>query len=321
MKHKNCLIYTAIVVILTAAAFSLGRFLSNRSQPEAHTLTSPENTQESTDLLTTDRPIISAKRSQEDTTIPAEYFSGNYSKDICYYGLCDVTIQLDDETLKLEDAIRDGRITVEELAAYARIDAREGVCGFEQKTVNGLTVFIYRYPEYQLEEVYDVYETPDGKQHVITQVDLHYTTYQSGGIRPLLTDENGWIDQEDWGLTFELISADSTSVTLQSTQSGGQQIGYFTVDSFAVCSEATEAYLEVGTSGGNIFADPPQEIPISMEGSGALTIDWSDAFGPLSPGRYTLRLVIADIYDPEQVHPLMKNYWDYQSYYIDFTVE
>ena len=79
------------------------------------------------DLLTTDRPVISAKRSQEDTTIPAEYFSGNYSEDICYYGLCDVSIQMDGETLKLEDAIRDGCITVEELTAYARIDAREGV--------------------------------------------------------------------------------------------------------------------------------------------------------------------------------------------------
>lgn len=320
MKHKNYLIYAAIVVILTAAAFSLGRFLSNRSLPEMHTITAPANTKGATDLLTTDRPVISAKRSQEDTTIPAEYFAGNYSEDICYYGLCDVTIQMDGETLKLEDAIRDGRITVEELTAYARIDAREGVCGSEQKTINGLTVFIYRYPEYQLEEIYDVYETPDGKQHVITQVDLHYTTYQSGGIRPLLMDENGWIDSEDWGLTFAPVNATNSSVTLQSTQSGGQQIGSFTVDSYAIYSEAAEAYLEVGNSGGNIFADPSQEIPITMDGAGPLTIDWTDAFGQLEPGKYTLRLVVADIYDPEQVHPLMKNFWDYQSYYIAFSV-
>lgn len=320
MKHKNCLIYAAIVVILTAAAFSLGCFLSNPSQPEAHTITSPENTQESTDLLTTDRPVISAKRSQEDTTIPAEYFAGNYSEDICYYGLCDVTIQLDGETLKLEDAIRDRRITVEELTAYARIDAREGICGFDQKTVNGLTVFIYRYPEYQLEEVYDVYETPDGKQHVITQVDLHYTSYQSGSIRPLLMDENGWIDSEDWGLTFELVSATNSSATLQSTQSGGQQIGNFALDSYAIYSEAAGEYLNVQNAGVNIFAQPPLEISITMDGTGPLTIDWTDAFGQLEPGKYILRLVVADIYDPEQVHPLMKNFWDYQTYYIAFSV-
>ena len=40
----------------------------------------------------------------------------------------------------------------------------------------------------------------------------------------------------------------------------------------------------------------------------------------MSPGEYVIRVIVKDIYDKSQVHPLMRNFYDIQHYEIAFTV-
>ena len=60
--------------------------------------------------------------------IPAEALNSNYDQGINYVGIKDLTIDIAGKSMSLESAISDGAITVEEIYAYAMIDARNGFC-------------------------------------------------------------------------------------------------------------------------------------------------------------------------------------------------
>jgi len=62
------------------------------------------------------------------------------------------------------------------------------------------------------------------------------------------------------------------------------------------------------------------ETALSANSSTEFTIDWKDIYGTLSPGEYVIRVIVKDIYDKSQVHPLMRNFYDIQHYEITFTV-
>ena len=66
-----------------------------------------------------------------------------------YVGLTDVCVEAVQGKKALEMAIQDGDISVEEIFAYARLDARNGFCTEHKNSKHGLTHFIYVYPEYK----------------------------------------------------------------------------------------------------------------------------------------------------------------------------
>lgn len=99
------------------------------------------------------------------TTIPLE--QGNY-KSIQYLGVDNVTIDIDGAAMQLEDALQNGYISVDEMIAYARQNAALGLCRETAKSENGLTEFTFRYPEFYLRYIYDLYETPNNGQRLIT---------------------------------------------------------------------------------------------------------------------------------------------------------
>lgn len=247
--------------------------------------------------------------------ISVEDLGGNYEGDIHYSNLTDVAIALDGESWPLEKAIADGRITVEELIAYARIDARNGICGEVKKTKNGLTYFVYCYPDHYVYTAYDVYETPTNGDVLVSEFGL----MAPGDIPSFLaTDENGVpVDLEDWGLTLEVVEVSTEALTLHIHQSGGQQLGSLLV-------EYDTLYRVEGTS--ETIVDAKVEdlrnwnAGIEENGTTERNVDLLAEYGGLPAGDYRMTLLVRDDFDNETVHPLMRNFYDRQTYTVEFTV-
>lgn len=98
-------------------------------------------------------------------SIPLE--QGNYENVVCY-GIEDVTINIDGTAVDLEEAFSNGSISVDDMIAWVRKDASQGICTERAESKHGLTEFTYYYPDLRVHYVYDLYETPDGRQHLIT---------------------------------------------------------------------------------------------------------------------------------------------------------
>lgn len=260
------------------------------------------------------------------TTFNPDYLGNGYKEDLVYYNLTNVEIEINGTNFPLEDALRDELITIEEMIAYARIDARNEICTQSYNTYNGLTHFTYHYPEFYLCVTNDIYSTPDGKHHLIEDIILSSIPTPDASSRFYLDKDSEygyWIDREDWGLIFEISEVSSTQIILQYNQSEGQQIGKLIVDSYDMLSVETLSDVKKKASYINAVNDSPEKLdmPIISEGSYAISVDWSETYGTLAPGDYYLKLNISDVYEEKDVHPLMVNYYDRQSYYVAFTIE
>ena len=248
------------------------------------------------------------------TLIPEDELGGNFDSNITYLNLTDVFIHTGKESMKLEDAIRDGVVSVEEITAWARLDARKGLCSETSITKHGLTKFVYQYPDIQIELIYDIYATPDGREHAISSLFL-CAPGESSWSSPYFSEEgfNYPIDREDWGLQITVTDTSPTGITLKCSQFDGQQIGQLEITDYMLMHQ--ENY-ELVPRIGNGFTP----ISITMGEESEVKIDWSAVFPSLSTGEYYLHLDIADIYDAADVHPLMENYYDQQEYYIPFVI-
>lgn len=103
-------------------------------------------------------------------SIPLE--QGNYENVVCY-GIEDVTINIDGTDVDLAEALSNGSISVDDMIAQARKDASQGICTERAEAKHGLTEFTYYYPDLRVHYVYDIYEAPDGCQHLITDFMLY----------------------------------------------------------------------------------------------------------------------------------------------------
>lgn len=251
---------------------------------------------------------------ESHVNIPVEDLGGNFDNGICYSGIKNVTIRLDGKELTLENAIRDGQITPEEMFAYARLDARNGQCKESYHSKNGLAYFLYQYPEYEIRFAYDVYETPDGQQHLISSMNLYAPDTAGNGsdISYLPEGSNAAeaIDREDWGLSFVVDDVSANSCTVKCTQAGGQQLGRLETFAYMIFVEDGDILLHV--------RDSKQEL--TMDGETELVLDWENTKTSLVPGKYVLRLYITDNYDPALVTPMIRKFHDRQSYFIPFTI-
>lgn len=252
---------------------------------------------------------------------PAE-MDGNYNGIVITSKVIgNLMITLDGKEYPLADALRDQHITAEEICAYARIDARNGFCEEIAISEKGVSRFIYRYPDYEMSVMHDVFETPDGQQHIMNEINF----MPLFGIYNLRFDFDARektysmylpLDREDWGIDFQVTSASSSGITLKATQSGGQQIGQLQLDSYYI-NILQEVYHPDDPS------YPTVEIPaidLVMGGSTEITIDWSENYSDVPPGNYYIVFWINDIFRPEDVHPLMMDYHTTQVYFAEFTI-
>ena len=250
------------------------------------------------------------------STISSEDLGGNYDGDIHCSCLTDVAVTLNGKSYPLAQAIAQGHITVEELIAYARIDARKGVCGEVKKTKNGLTYFVYCYPDYYVYTAYDVYETPAKGDVLVSEFGL----MAPGDIPSFLaTDENGEpVDLEDWGLTLEVAQVSGKTLTLRIHQSGGQQLGSLLVvyDTLYRVEATSETRVDAKDETLRNWNTGLEE-----GGTTELTVDLLAEYGGLPAGNYRMTLLVEDDFDKETVHPLMRDFYDRQTYMVEFTVE
>ncbi len=271
--------------------------------------------------LTERRLLISAATDIDAgfTTIKAEDLGGNFEEDIAYSYLSDVNITIGKSVYPLEAAIRDGLITVEEIFAYARIDARNDICRETYFTYHGLTKFIYHYPEFDIQITYDVFDAPNGKQYLINDL-LICQSGSSPGFGYKDDEAGESIAREDWGIEFEVKEANATSLTLRMRQYGGQQIGQLCLDRYGLYHTENKQERIKKLDGTKESVSIAQAIPLQMNGTSEITLNWEMDYGVLSSGNYTMYLYIQDIFDAEDVHPLMEDFSDNQIYWIDFAI-
>lgn len=330
-KTGTVMIAIAILLLASFAGYLFG--INNptpQDTPIAGTLTEPTQTQspaqdEKTETVPkNENPTVptqllnitvTASEGSINITQP-EDLGRNMDYPLSYTGLKDVMIVIDGIAKELEYAIRDGDISLAEIFAYARTDAENEFCKVSIRSRNGLSSFLFSYPEYDLKLVYDVYETPDGELHLISDMAL----YKPGGetMRIYLDRSDKILDLEDWGISFEVIEASADNITLSCTHSGGQQIG--TLSAFAFMLIQDGQYI-ASLDGDTAVSHDITETPLSSNDTTHFSIDWTDIYGTLSPGEYVIRVIVKDIYEESQVHPLMRNFYDIQHYEISFTVE
>lgn len=227
-----------------------------------------------------------------------------------------VTLEIGGEAVPMEKAISEGMINSATLLCYARMDAENGYCTVTPLSKNGLSAFVFQYPELDLWIRYDVYETPDGKQHVIDEFNLSAPGEELNNRRTAYYDPETRerLEKEDWALSFEVQKTSPTGLTLSITQKGvAQQLGNLFIRDYTV--------WEVENVGDSF---PWMDRKIPRNTTIKLNIDWTDIFGELQPGDYTLQL---NIYDDttksasKDTSPLLPDYTVWQEYYIPFTVE
>lgn len=295
-----------LVCILLISAFFLGKHFGSAAKAAAPEDPAGQNL----------RISITSDYDAGFTSIPLT--QGNHREITCL-NVSNVIIDIDGTGMKLEDALLEGYISADGMIARARQDASLGFCRETAKSKNGLTEFTYHYPEFNLHYVYDLYETPDGRQHLITDFMIYDARSEPHFLYTF--DETGNpIDYEDWGLRFEISSLDSSGITIKCSQSGGQQIGVlhagaptlFRKDPNTLALGQVQPLTEDG--------EPDAFTEITMGGTTDLSFDFAGQYGKLPAGDYVLSLQIVDWYNEEDVPPLTRNYHDEQWYDMEFTI-
>ena len=229
-KTGTVIIAVAILLVAVFAGYSIGiNSPAPQDTPIAGTHTEPTQAQSPTQDEKTEtvpkneHPTVPTQLLNITVTaaegsidiIQPEDLGGNMDYPLSYTGIKDVMIDIEGVTKELEYAIRDGDISLAEIFAYARTDAVNGFCELSIRSRNGLSSYLYSYPEYDLKLVYDVYETPDGELHLISDMAL----YAPGGetMRIYLDGSDKILDLEDWGISLEVIEASAGGITLRST--------------------------------------------------------------------------------------------------------
>lgn len=301
MKSRRIL---SIIGLILAAVLLLGiGFAIGRNDEKKTVLVAPTES-------TAPRLIISAVHADSEYTSEKiqQTNDGTSDLDFCCIGLTDVTIDLGGNVMDLGNALREGKTSLSEISFLAQSDSQSGFCTEGWKSKNGLAEFRYSYPDFDLWIVDDIYETPDGLQHLIRGI----TLCQPDSDVAFLHNE---LDQEDWGIEFSVAEASQTEITLNYTQSGGQVLGQLMTYGYAIS--------RLNPMEGIALLDnaPLQEQkPISMNGQGTLCLDIETYFGALPAGQYGMYLYLQDAYNEEDVPPLTRNYHDVQCYWIEFTV-
>ena len=316
MKSRRIL---SIIGLILAAAVLLGiGFVVGRNEVQASVPDTTDATDAAKDIVHTgdDVPALNLTVTRVGNTdsqiFSPEELGNNFNQGMSYCGVTDVSISLNSGDERLEDALKNGDITEEEIFFRARQDARDGRCQETFETQHGVTFYNYHYPDYDLWLVYDVFNSPNGKAYPVSQLIVFRTTpdYHLHPSCAFTDPETGaFVNREDWGLTFELSDVTSHSATVTCTQSGGQQIGQLEVRCYT---------LHPDTKG--IINPPKFETEIAMDGTCQFSVDWSETYGDLPSGTYRLYLWVYDIYDESQLHPLMDDFQDWQVLDVELII-
>ena len=318
MKSRRLLSIIGLIlaaVLLLGIGFAIGRNEVQTAAPDTTDATGAADdlnnlAHTGDDVLALDITVTKVADNHAEIFTPEE-IGNNFNQNMSYAGVKDVYIYLNRTNERLEDALKNGDITEEEIFFRARQDAREGHCEETYETIHGVSFYTYHYPDYDLRLTYDVFKSPNGKSYPVSQM-LLYRFADVSIVPPsgvFVDPETGvLLDKEDWGLTFELSDVTDHSATVTCTQSGGQQIGQLKITNYCIIVPEVDTDIQ------------DCEVEIAMDGTCQFTLDWSECYGDLPSGTYRLALWVDDVYDKSQLHPLMDKFQNVQVHDIEFTI-
>lgn len=240
-------------------------------------------------------------------TFTEKAFTNVFCGTLKYFQVANVMYTVGEISMPFEKAICESKLTLFDIHYFAQKDAIAGRCTETCQSELGLTRFYYDYPSYKLIISNDLYETPDGKQHLIRSL-----TVTKPECNPVSLYSE--LDQEDWGIEFEVANVTSSSITLNYVQSGGQIIGQLRTGNFDVIKMGSiESLLPLDYT-------LPETFEIQHNTKGSIILCFEQRYGTLESGEYLLYLYLHDDYESEQVPPLTKNYHDMQCYDIAFSI-
>lgn len=251
----------------------------------------------------------------------AQYTVAGTERTVKVSGFETATVDVKGQPMSLQEAVEQGKLLPEEIAAYARLDAIDGYCTMKAESDKGITKFLYTYRgQFTVLVINDVLESPDGEQHLIESVRIYSPHVPNAGESIAFYDENGQpLAKEEWGITLALEDVHSTGATLVATQSGeGQQVGVLLLESFAIfCVDTGEFVHKQDDTIGNAIAG---EVSVERNTTERVDLNWLDTLGELPAGNYIMEVMVLDYFDRSTVHPLIVKYQYSQSHRIEFTI-
>ena len=311
MKSKSWLtVYSVLIVVASIAVGCIigkGQALLQPPKDTSSALTP------ALQLTVTEDPDT-----EYSTTLLEVYSKNSFTKVSLYHGITQADITINGEVFSLGEALVQNKITQEEIIYLARTDSRNGHCLETHDTQNGLTHFTYHYPSFNLRVIYDVYEVPNGNEDLINYIVLYpnrdnfilgtFTNFYD----PVTREQT---DYENWGLTFTVSDPSPSGVIVKCQQAAGQQIGQLSIGCYDICNHDGFVQNQAGTA-----ESPSLDLPVEMNSEMTFTINWSEEYGQLPSGQYEILFHVLDNFEESQVHPLMRDYHDWQVYSLEFTI-
>lgn len=275
------------VTVVVLVAFFCGFLLSSATNQKGSAFSLSESTVEA-----------AAAKSGVQTFLPQQ-LNGRNSAAITLHGIQGVSVAVGSKHVDLISALSDGRLSVEYLVAQAFLDARNGVCERVALSQNGVNLFRFLYPNFDLCVTWDVYESALGEDAAVFSVDFYLPGQSvSATVDRFLYREDGTsIDtqQKDWGLTFTLTEATAKGVTFRATQNGGQEAGALSIERYHIYRLTSDGSEEVGfTCTMEEEAQLRKSYSLPQNGESTVSIEWEDIYGSLSEGNYELHLIVED---------------------------
>lgn len=311
-KHVVC---AMLVLAIALCGIIVGLFIGKSESDSEDTVQLSSNVVADQQLLN-----LSVVSDSSSTAFSSEDINSRNGAKLYYFGVSNVTISIQGQQEKLELALYNNHISIEEITQQVRTDSRNGKCTEICISDLGLSRFFYSYPDFEVMLVYDMFETAYGDQQLINEIAIcsynYHATISPNMFHPEIVEPTS-IFYEDWGLTLAIKEVSPQRISIICSHEGGQQIGELRVFSYSLWSDEL-GYISIlaNTSHLNTL---PQDIPKNQ--SSTLEIDWTGQYGQLSSGEYQLLLYIEDNYDMSEVHPLNKNYTDKQIYKLSFEIK
>lgn len=257
--------------------------------------------------------LLSAIESSESVQfLSKKELNGNFHHGLYYSNISNVVVELDGNCIPFEKALHDKLLTDDEIIFFARADAQNGFCEEMFDSIHGVSNYTYKYPELDILIINDIYETPAFGKQRISFMEISPSGTSRGPLCSFIDPDSGeLIDKEDWGITFKTIDPTPTGITVECTQTGGQQLGELEMFWYLLFEE--NGLLPE-------LDDCSYSSVIQPETTTSLYLDWTAYYGVLPSGNYELLLNVRDIFNNSQVHPLMQDFHDWQQYTIDFTI-
>ena len=241
------------------------------------------------------------------------------NSELIYCGFSTVTMELDGKPIDLVEAIQDEKITLEEILAYAKIDARNGLCEMKYQSELGYAHYRYIYDRFEILSTYDVFEDIDGTLYHNESVNIgspgEFANAAWGNPIVVKNGEEIRLGVEDWALTFEIREIRSDGIVLACSQGESQQNGDVELFHYSIYQIDEEGHRQkLQKQGSSGFMEP---VHLRENGTTELDLLWQK-YGDLPSGVYYLKLSFEDVYTDN--NPMVKDYTRFRDYTVSFEI-